>query len=111
MTEATPNPAPKSTFEERMEGFGRDVGAAGERFGKQAEAAGKRLAADPAVAGAALTVTRTWGLLILAVGLWFFTDVTLGLDMPNVPWSDLWPLALILLGVVIVVRGMARRRA
>jgi len=111
MTEGTPNPAPKPSFEQRMEGFGRDVEAAGERIGKQAEAAGKRLAADPAVAGAALVLTRTWGLVILAVGLWFFADVTLGLDMPTVPWSDVWPLALILLGVVILARGMARRRA
>jgi hypothetical protein len=111
MTEGTPNPTPKPSFEQRMEGFGRDVEAAGERIGKQAEAAGKRLAADPAVAGAALALTRTWGLVILAVGLWFFADITLGLDMPNVPWSDVWPLALILLGVVILARGMARRRA
>jgi hypothetical protein len=111
MTEATPDPTPKPTFEARMEGFGHDVGAAGERFGKQAEAAGRRLAADPVVAGAAVTLTRAWGLVILAVGLWFFADVTLGMDMPNVPWGDVWPLALILLGIVILVRGMARRRA
>ena len=37
--------------------------------------------------------------------------MTIGLDMPNVPWSDVWPLGLILIGGLIVVRGMGRRRA
>lgn len=100
MTEPTPDPTPKPTFEARMEGLGHE-----------AEAAGKRLASDPVVAGVALTLARTWGLIVLAVGLWFFADVTLALDMPAVPWGDLWPLAIILVGLFIVVRGMTRRRA
>lgn len=62
--------------------------------------------ADPAD-----TAARVWGLIVLAVGVWFLADVTIGLDMPNVPWSDVWPLGLIVLGVLIVVRGMGRRRA
>lgn len=102
---------PKATFEQRMEGFGRDVGAAGERLGREAEAAGHRLAADPGMQRAADTAARLWGLIVLAVGLWFLADVTLELDMPAVPWGDLWPLGLILLGGLIVVRGMGRRRA
>ena len=104
-------PAPKSTFEERMDTFGRDVGAAGERLGREAEAAGKRLASDPTVQRAADTATRVWGLVVLAVGVWFLADVTIGLDMPAIAWGDIWPLGLILLGVLIVFRGMARRRA
>jgi hypothetical protein len=111
MTEAAPDPTPRQTFEARMEGFGRDVGSAGERLGREAEAAGKRLASDPVVADAALTLTRMWGLIVLAVGVWFFADVTLAMDMPAVPWSDVWPIAIILVGVFIVVRGMTRRRA
>jgi hypothetical protein len=115
MTEATPdpdtNPNPKPTFEQRVEGFGRDVGAAGERLGKEAEAAGQRLAKDPSVVAAADTAARIWGLIVLAAGLWFLADVTIGLDMPNVPWGDVWPLGLILIGLLIVVRGMGRRRA
>lgn len=60
---------------------------------------------------AADTAARFWGLVVLAVGLWFLADVTIGLDMPAVPWGDIWPLGLILLGALIVVRGMGRRRA
>lgn len=121
MTEATPDPnanpsptpgaTPSPTFEERMQGFGRDVGAAGERLGREAEAAGQRLAKDPSVVAAADTAARIWGLIVLAAGLWFLADVTIGMDMPNVPWGDVWPLGLILIGVLIVVRGMGRRRA
>ncbi len=60
---------------------------------------------------AADTAARFWGLIVLAVGLWFFADVTIGMDMPAVPWGDIWPLGLILIGGLIVVRGMSRRRA
>ena len=123
MTEATPDPtaAPgpgptdatttKPTFEQRVEGFGREMGAAGERLGREAEAAGQRLANDPTIQRAGDTAARLWGLIVLAAGLWFLADVTLKMDMPNVPWADVWPLGLILLGVFIVVRGMGRRRA
>ena len=119
MTQSTPDPgpapaadpAPKETFEARMDRFGRDAQAAGERIGREAEAAGKRLANDPTVADAALTLTRIWGLLVLAVGLWFFADVTLGMDMPNVAWDNLWPIAIILVGLVVLFRGLSRRRA
>ena len=119
MTEPTPDPipneepapAPKATFEQRVETFSRDIGTAGERLGREAEAAGKRLASDPSVQSAADTAARVWGLVVLAVGAWFLADVTLGMDMPAIAWGDVWPLGLILLGVLIVVRGMSRRRA
>lgn len=108
---ATPDPTPKPSFEQRVDAFGREVGAAGERLGREAEAAGKRLQRDPSVQRAADTAARVWGLIVLAFGVWFLADVTLGIDMPTVPWGDVWPLGLILLGVLIVVRGMGRRRA
>lgn len=112
MTEPTQDPTSKPpTFEQRMEAFGQQAGAAGERIGKQAEAAGERLAKDPTVQRAADTAARVWGLIVLAVGVWFLADVTIGLDMPNVPWGDIWPLGLILIGGLIVVRGMGRRSA
>ena len=111
MTEAAPDPNRKPSFEERVDAFGRDVGAAGERFGRQAEEAGRRLASEPSVARAADTAARAWGLIILVVGAWFLADVTLGLDMPNVPWRDLWPVGLIVIGLLVVVRGMGRQRA
>ena len=99
------------TFEQRMEGLGRDAQAAGERIGRDAQAAGERLARNPTVHTAADTATRVWGLLILAVGLWFFFEVTLGYDLPSIPWRDIWPIGLIVAGLVVVFRGMSRRGA
>ena len=106
----TPPPAAPRTFEERMEDFGRRAGAAGEKLGKEAEEAAQRWSKDPAVAAAGDTAARVWGLLVLAVGLWFFADITLGMDMPAVAWRDVWPVALIVLGLAVLLRGMASRR-
>ncbi len=117
---ATPETGPASTadepelsptFEERIERFGEEARQAGERFGRQAEAAGARWSREPSVARAADTASRIWGLIVLGIGLWFFADVTLGYDMPSVAWRDLWPIALIAIGLVVVIRGMTRRRA
>jgi hypothetical protein len=110
----SPGPAPAATpkpqtFEQRMERFGEEVGAAGERFGREAEAFGQRLANDPSVRRAGDTAARAWGLLILAVGAWFFVDVTLGYDMPAIPWGDVWPIGLIAIGLLVVLRAMSRR--
>jgi hypothetical protein len=110
---ATPNPAPapKPSFEERMESFGREAGAAGERLGRDAEAWGQRLAKDPSIQRAGDTATRAWGLIVLAIGIWFFIDVTLGYDMPRIAWGEIWPIGLIVIGLFVIVRGMGRRSA
>ena len=105
-----PPPVEPRTFEQRVDDFGKRAGEAGEKLGREAEAAAERWKKDPAIAGAADTATRVWGLLVLAVGLWFFADVTLGYDMPSIAWRDLWPLALIAIGLLVLVRGMTRRR-
>jgi hypothetical protein len=94
-----------------MEDFGHRAEAAGERFGRDAEAAAHRWSKDRTVVGAADTATRVWGLLVLAVGVWFFADITLGMDMPAIAWRDVWPVALLALGLAVLVRGMASRRA
>ena len=109
---ATPSgtPAP-ATFEQRMDDFGRRAGATGERLGREAEAAADRWSKDPALNAAGDTLARVWGLLVLAVGLWFFADVTLGLDVPAIAWRELWPIALIVLGLAVLFRAMAGRRA
>lgn len=116
MTEPTPEPGPSTTpkpptFEQRMETFGKEVGEAGERFGREAEAWGHRVAKDPSVQRAGDTAARLWGLLVLAVGIWFFIGVTLGYDMPRIPWGDVWPIGLIAIGLLVILRGMGRRSA
>ncbi len=49
-----------------------------------------------------------FGVIILLVGLWFFASRTLGLDLPDIEWSQLWPLILIGIGAWIVY-GATRR--
>ena len=97
---SSPEPPRSPNFEQRVEQFGRD-----------AEEAGKRLAANPVVVQAADTAARVWGLLLIAVGGWFFAEVTLGYDMPAIPWREVWPLGLIVIGLVVIVRGLTRRGA
>jgi hypothetical protein len=99
-------PAPRFDIEGRAEAFGQRA----EALGHEAEAAVARLGANPAVRETFDLAGRLWGLVLLAFGLWFFADVTLRMDLPAVAWEDLWPLALILLGGLVVLRGVARRR-
>src|SRR5918994_421930 len=109
-----PPPAepPRSpTFEERMERFGQEAEEAGKRIGREAEDYGKRLAANPGVAQAADTAARVWGLLLVAVGAWFFAEFTLGIDLPAIPWRDVWPVGLIVIGLAVILRGLTRRSA
>jgi hypothetical protein len=49
------------------------------------------------------------GLILVAIGAWYFLDQTLGLDMPRINWRDFWPVILIVLGGVIVFRSVGRR--
>ena len=56
------------------------------------------------------TASLVFGLIILLVGLWFFGGRTLGLDMPDIEWGQLWPLLLIGLGGWIVYGAMRRNR-
>lgn len=97
-------------FQARMEAFGRDAQAAGERLGREAEAAGRRLANDPNVMATGTWFTRFWGLVLIAIGLWFLGEFTLGLNMPAVDWNLAWPAALVVLGGLVILSAMLRRR-
>lgn len=105
----TPDPRPDDGAHPL--GFdGKAFEARAEAFGKEAEAAVQRLAANPAVEATVDVGARIWGLVLLGFGLWFFADLTLGLPMPAVAWRDVWPVALIAVGLVIVGRGLLQRR-
>ena len=50
------------------------------------------------------------GVIILAIGAWFFATQTLGLDLPDLDWGQLWPVILIVLGGWIVYSSVRRVR-
>jgi hypothetical protein len=49
------------------------------------------------------------GLILVGIGVWYFAEQTLGIRMPRIAWRDVWPVVLILLGVVVIVRSLSRR--
>ena len=54
------------------------------------------------------TISLVFGVIVLLVGLWFFASRTLGLDLPDIEWGQLWPLLLIGVGAWIVYGAMRR---
>lgn len=50
------------------------------------------------------------GLVLLGIGGWYFLDRTLGIDLPELRWSNLWPLILVVVGAVIVLNALRDRR-
>jgi uncharacterized membrane protein len=50
-----------------------------------------------------------FGLIILAVGVYYLLDRTLGIAMPRIQWGSLWPVLLIVLGGLILLRAIERR--
>jgi len=104
-----PAPAPAPDLADRMKALGQEAQVRGEQLGRDAQAAGDRWAKDPGVVRAANTANRVFGLILIAVGAWFLADVTLGYSLPTIPWRDLWPALLVVLGLIIIGRGMTRR--
>ncbi|MBA2380689.1 MAG: hypothetical protein H0V73_01140 [Chloroflexi bacterium] len=49
------------------------------------------------------------GVILIAIGLYYFFDRTLGVALPRIQWGSLWPVLLIVLGVVILVRSIQRK--
>ncbi|MGH2473852.1 MAG: LiaI-LiaF-like domain-containing protein [Candidatus Limnocylindrales bacterium] len=48
------------------------------------------------------------GLVLVGVGLWFFADVSLDLELPRISWSQLWPVFIIAIGAWIALGSMRR---
>ena len=48
------------------------------------------------------------GLILLAIGVWYLLDQTLGLQMPRIDWSDIWPIFLIAIGAIMLIRSARR---
>ena len=55
--------------------------------------------------------TIVFGLIVIAIGLWFFADRTLGIDLPDIDWGGLWPLVLIAIGTWILLGAGRRSRS
>ncbi len=49
------------------------------------------------------------GLALVIIGLYFFLDRTLGVAMPRIQWSTVWPVILIAIGAIVLVRSVRRR--
>ena len=55
------------------------------------------------------TVAFVIGLILIAIGVWYFLDRTLGVTMPRIQWSSIWPVILIVLGGLILLRSFQRK--
>jgi fatty acid desaturase len=93
-----PAGVPRPSLEERAEGLARE-----------AEAAAARLAASPTARATGDLAARVWGLVLLLAGLWLLARFTLHLAVPDIVWEEVWPAAIILLGLLVLLR--AGRRA
>ena len=102
-------PAPGADLRGSLESGARAFDERAQALGREAEAAVARLGANPAVRETADLAGRLWGLVLLGFGIWFLMDVTLRMDLPRIAWDQMWPLVLIVVGALVVVRGMARR--
>lgn len=51
------------------------------------------------------------GLLLLIVGAWYMLDQTFGMALPDVEWDQIWPVALVLLGIGVLYRALRSRES
>jgi hypothetical protein len=49
------------------------------------------------------------GLIFIGLGAYWFLDQTLGIAMPRISWGGVWPVVLILIGGLILIRSLERR--
>jgi DNA-binding transcriptional LysR family regulator len=60
--------------------------------------------------GSGRVVTLVLGLILLGAGLWYLAEVTFGIDLPTVTWSQFWPVILIAIGAWVVLGSMRNAR-
>ena len=63
----------------------------------------------PPVSDSGRNASLIFGAIILILGVWFFATNTLGLDLPDLDWGQLWPIILIAIGGWIVLTAMRQR--
>lgn len=51
-----------------------------------------------------------FGVIVLLVGGYFLLRNTFGLSIPDINWDQVWPVAILLLGVLIIYRAMSSNR-
>jgi hypothetical protein len=49
------------------------------------------------------------GLALIAVGVYYFLERTLGVTLPRIQWSTVWPIVLIVVGAVVLLRSFQRK--
>jgi hypothetical protein len=49
------------------------------------------------------------GLIFIVIGVYYFLDRTLGIALPPIEWASVWPIVLIVLGGLILIRSFQRR--
>ena len=47
-----------------------------------------------------------FGIILLGIGGYVLLKDTFGVDLPEISWDTFWPLLLVLLGVVVLVRAV-----
>ena len=50
-----------------------------------------------------------FGGILLAVGIYYLLQRTLGLDIPDLDWDQIWPIAVIVLGISVVAKAVQSR--
>ena len=50
-----------------------------------------------------------FGVILLLVGGYYLLTKTFGLDLPDLDWGGLWPILVIGLGVIVLVRAIQDR--
>jgi hypothetical protein len=50
-----------------------------------------------------------FGLIVLGIGVYYLLDRTLGIAMPRIQWGSIWPIFVIILGGLILLRSFDRR--